>query len=644
MRIIILLAIAFVCCIQTHAGEPYAVSNISAALLKNANVVKRMEHQRFEIHSLTSTTLKYKYAFTILNENAEKWAQFVEHYDKLRKIVSIEGNLYDGNGKLLKKLKSKDIQDMSAVSDISLIEDNRVKRHNFYHRVFPYTIEYEVEVRYNNTFSFPPWYTQEGENLAVEQTKFTVVFPADYQLRYRAFNYKGDPVSGTEKNARSLTWEITNVPAIKKEPNSPKWHELTTAVIIAPTDFQIDDYRGNMTSWKEFGKFLYTLGKGRDVLPDNIKQQVKQLTANAKTDVEKVKVLYDYLQKNTRYISIQLGLGGWQPFEASYVATKGYGDCKALSNYMYSLLKEAGINSYYTLIRAGNQENITMPDFPSNQFNHAILCVPVKNDTLWLECTSQTAPAGYMGDFTGNRKALLLTEEGGVLVDTKKYLVSENLQTRFVKASIDETGLLYAAVRTRYRNMQQDYLHQVINVLSKDRVKEYLQELLDLPTYNVNNFKYTEKKDVYPEIEEELDLYVDGYATITGKRLFVSPNLLNKSSVKLNTEDRKYDICYFSEYKDIDTVVYELPKGYTAEAMPQDVSIKTKYGSYSSTVKLKENSLTYIRVREQYSGRYNPKEYNDIVKYFSEIYKADRSKIVLVKSVTEQQPVEKKPF
>ena len=62
------------------------------------------------------------------------------------------------------------------------------------------------------------------------------------------------------------------------------------------------------------------------------------------------------MQNNTRYISIQLGIGGWRPFEAAYVASKGYGDCKALSNYMYSLLKEAGILSYYTLVKAGAGE------------------------------------------------------------------------------------------------------------------------------------------------------------------------------------------------------------------------------------------------------------------------------------------------
>jgi transglutaminase-like putative cysteine protease len=139
-----------------------------------------------------------------------------------------------------------------------------------------------------------------------------------------------------------------------------------------------------MMSWKDFGKFVYSLKVGRDQLPDNIKQTVHQLADGLTDPKQKISRLYEYMQKNTRYVGIQLGIGGWQPFDAKYVATNGYGDCKALVNYMYSLLKEAGINSYYTLVRAGKYANYITTEFPSQQFNHVILCVPLQKDTVRL--------------------------------------------------------------------------------------------------------------------------------------------------------------------------------------------------------------------------------------------------------------------
>lgn len=613
------------------ADAPYAVKNIKPELLKNANVVKRMEEIRFEIYSTTHTVMNYKYAFTVLNENGEHMANFTEWYDKLRQINSIEGKLYDASGKQIKSLKAKDIKDLSGVDNISLMDDNRYKQHNFFHKVYPYTVEYEVEVKYNNTFYFPSWITQEDENLSVESTSYSLTCPADYQFRYKQLNYKGEPQQTTAKNKKTYTWSLANVPAIKKEFASPRWQEITTMLSVAPTHFELEGYKGNMSTWKEFGLFLYNLQKDRYTLPAAIKQKVKEMTAGL-SDKEKIKLLYNFMQQNTRYISIQLGLGGWQPFPAEYVAQKGYGDCKALSNYMYSLLKEVNIKSYYTLIKAGSQDHYMMEDFPSNQFNHAILCVPMANDTLWLECTSQTAPAGYMGDFTGNRKALLVDENGGVLVNTPSYGLKDNKQLRTIKGTIDAEGNLKVKASTQYAAIQQDYYHDLINHYSKDKIKEALQENLQFATYHVNDFKYTERKNEQPTITEDLDIDVSGFATITGKRMFIMPNLLNRSTWKPSNEDKRVtDICFYYAYTDVDTVMIEIPEGYAPESLPAPVSIKSKFGTYKSEIKIVDRQLMYTRVNEKFAGRFPASDYAEMVTYFNSINKADFAQAVLKK-------------
>lgn len=181
-----------------------------------------------------------------------------------------------------------------------------------------------------------------------------------------------------------MTWSAKDMPAITRETFSPLWHEMTTYVVFGPTEFQVDEYKGNMKDWQDFGKFVYSLGAGRDELPDDVKQKIHVIADGIKNPVEKIARLYEYMQRNTRYISIQLGIGGWQPFPAKDVAAKGYGDCKALTNYMYSILKEVGIPSYYSLIRAGRNANYITEDFPSSQFNHVILSVPIQKDTIWL--------------------------------------------------------------------------------------------------------------------------------------------------------------------------------------------------------------------------------------------------------------------
>ena len=137
----------------------YSVHLIPKELLKNANVVKRMEEIRFEVINTGETVLYRKYALTILNEAGDEHAAFYEWYDKLKSIRSIEGNLYDMMGNELKKVKNKDIQDVSGSSGID-VADDRVKSHNFYYKIYPYTVEYEVEIKYNFTLFMPTWTPQ----------------------------------------------------------------------------------------------------------------------------------------------------------------------------------------------------------------------------------------------------------------------------------------------------------------------------------------------------------------------------------------------------------------------------------------------------------------------------------------------------
>ena len=637
-----LVLISLFVCFNVFGGDgDYAVSKIAPALLKNANAVVRLEDISFEIKNTHETYERTHLVITILNENGDKYAEFVEGYDKLQEFISAEGSLYDATGKLLKRMKNKDLQDVSGVSEISLIDDNRLKVHDFFYKVYPYTIEYEWTTKYKYTLFFPIWMPQGEEKLSVELSRITIVSPSDYKFRYKAFNYNGEPAVSTADNRTYSVWTAKDLPAIKREIYSPDWYEQVTCVYFGPTDFEVENYKGNMATWQDFGKFIYTLKQGRDVLPQPVKQTIHQLTDGITDIRKKIQVLYEYMQKNTRYISIQLGIGGWQPFDATYVANKGYGDCKALTNYMYSILEEAGIPSNYSVIKAGRGAGDIIPDLPSSQFNHVILSVPLEKDTMWLECTSQTLPAGYLGDFTCDRHVLMVNEEGGKLVTTPKYKLNDNIEVRKITATLDEDATLQIHSESKYGSMQQDYLQQIINGLSKDKVKEFLHDELDFATYDVNNFVYKEEKSSHPFINETLDITVSNYATITGKRLFIIPNVMTRFTRRLPTdEERKTDVIFRMEFRDIDSVEITIPTGFEPESLPQPVNIESKFGKYSNSVKLDGNKITYYRNMDHYSGRFSAKEYTAIAAFYEAIYKADRNKIVLVRKETSSP----KPF
>jgi hypothetical protein len=635
MRKIIILFI-LITPVLTHAGDiNFAAKDIPAQLLKNADAVKRIDITEFSIINLQSTKLHEHYAITVLNENGDEHAVLHVIYGKLMSIDNIEGTLYDAQGHVVKRIKNKDIRDVSATDDNSMAVDTRMKTFDFYYKSYPYTVEYDIVTLNNNTFLFPNWVPQEDGAVSVESSEFTIQHPANYKVNYRAFYYKGSPEQTTDKGNVNQKWQVKNLPAIKVPFASSLLRELAPVVYFSPSEFEIGNYKGNMNSWKEFGDFQYSLNTGRDVLPQSIIQQLTPLLAGVSDTKEKIKILYNFLQHNTRYISIQLGIGGWQPFDAAYVAKNGFGDCKALSNYMYSLLKYAGIRSLYTLVYAGTTsyaKNRFIPDLPSQSFNHVILCVPLPKDTMWLECTSQQIPVGYMSDFTANRKALVITENGGVVVSTPIYKENENQQARKIKAALDEEGTLSLEAKTNYAAIQQDNLDQMVDNLSPEKIKEALEKNLPLSTYTINNYNYKQNKTALPSIDEELNVTASNYATITGKRIFLVPNVLNRSGLTLLADSsRTSDFIFTYAYRDQDEVEINVPAGYTIESSPKNVVMKTAFANYTINCTMKDNKIIYSRIMEQHAGRFKADMQKEIMDFYNGVYKIDRSRVVLVK-------------
>lgn len=623
-----LLPLFFCFCYLLSSAQNYDARLIPDSLKGQANAIKRFEEVAVIIKSASKAIIRHKWAITILNEAGEKYGKYSGFYGKFESSPDISGTLYDAYGKNIRSVKKKDIADMSYNDQISLISDERVKHHSFYYKIYPYTVEYEEEQEQKGIFFLPSWHPVMGHYFAVEQSRFVVEFPPGYGLRYKQFCYNAKPqISGN-----TYTWNINNLKGIEKEDFPPSFEEYTPSVYISPVEFEIDGHSGKMDSWLALGRFIGDLRANRDDLPENIKQDIHKLTDGVNDKNKKIKLLYDYLQQSTRYISIQLGIGGWQPFEASYVASKHYGDCKALSNYMVSILKEAGIKANYVWITAGEGEKGLWEDFPSPYFNHAIACVPSEKDTLWLECTSQTVSCGFMGSFTGNRKALLIADDGGHIVNTPVYKKGDNSQIRKISATVDESGNVIAEVLTKYTGLQQEEQHQLIHNYTREERDKVLNTAFNLPTYSVENEDYKEVKGKIPLVTEYLKLNVQGYASLTETRLFIQPNILNKNNIKLNTDKpRQFPIVYPHSFTDVDTVSIALPYNYETESLPKNISISNKFGKYSISYKVSINKIDVLRTYEREAATFPPSDFIELAKFYEEMNKADHARIVLVR-------------
>ncbi len=633
MRIIYPIILLLLTSATTFGQKKYVVTDIPEELRKNVNVVIRENHMSYKLLSPSKATLSVRQVITIMNEGGKRYARETVEYDKLSKITTFKGTAYDAYGSVVKKLKASDIYDQSAFDGFSLYSDNRFKKADLSLGYYPYTVEFEYEVEFKYVFIIPGAYALRGERVSVENFSYTLTYPTSMEPpRFKAINISEDPeIKQEPQGYESVKWTLRNLQPIVFEPHGPPRDELIPYIIAAPTAFEFDGYKGTMESWDKLGQWIAQLNKTRNDLPEETKQKIKELTANLPTREEKVKAVYGFLQNKTRYVSIQLGIGGFQPFEASLVDKTGYGDCKALSNYMVSMLEAIDIKSYYTLIRAGESSAKIKTDFPSSQFNHVVVFVPNGADTLWLECTSQTNPFGYMGSFTGNRKALAITDDGAKIVHTPIYTEDDNIQKRIAEIVVGLDGNAQATIQTSYSGLQ--YENDNLNFIlgNGEEEKKWAQKTTQIPSFDITTISTHQHRDRIPSATVNLNLTLKRFVTISGKRLFLTPNLMNRSTfIPEKVDERKTSVFRRMGYTDVDSIRYRMPEGIYPEFLPEPILIKSVFGEYESSVQIDKGDVVYVRKMKVRQGEFPAATYNELIDFFKAINKADNTKLVFL--------------
>jgi hypothetical protein len=609
--------------------ELYQASTIPDSLKEEANAVVRHSSVEFVVKAPGRATSRHHSIITILNEKADEEAAWALFYDrKFNSVGSAEMLVYDANGKQIKKYRKSDMYDRSAADGISIITDNRVLLLEHSIVSYPVTIEKIYEESMNSFLDLSDWRIQQPE-IAVQNSQFKVSVNPSVGFRFKNKNTGIKPQKGTENNYETYTWQVKNLKAVKPEDDVPAWRVMPK-IMFATNQFEFDGIPGDISTWANYGKWISGLNADVNRLTPKREEEIRNMTASLPNDKEKARFLYTYLQQNMRYVSIQLGIGGLKPFPAMFVDQKKYGDCKALSNYMYALLKAVNIPSYYALVRAGTNEEPADPAFPNDPFNHIILCIPFKSDTTWLECTSNTKPFGKLGEFTENRNALLITEDGGKLVNTPRSNILDNQFTSETHLILNPDGSAKAAVKIKGTGGYRD-VYVGLAAEKLDDQKEYIIRSLNLKQPSVFNFTDASDKDGTKEVN--IDLEYDKFCDVmAGTKQFYRPRVFDLWRLTVPvTEKRKTDFYFDHPMQKVCVTTIDLPQGYEVESMPQNTALKFTYGNY-------EVNYNYDAAKNQIisTAKFNltnqvvpAAKYAEMQQYMDDISKAQNKKLVI---------------
>jgi hypothetical protein len=263
-----------------------AISLIPSELLVGAHTVVRESKTLYIITSPKVYAEVVRETVTILKSNSPYRKLYV-HYNKYSKAKILAANIYDHNGKLLRKIKKDQISDRSAFDGFSLYSDNRFLFIDMDYPKLPYTVEYEYEVMNSETMSYPDWIPQ-SFGVAVQSASLVVRSGADSNVLTKVLNSIN--IHYTEK-LDAQTWSLQNAVAINHEVNGPSLYFACPLVLVSPVEFQVENYKGSMRDWNAFGKFIYEINVQDKILSEELSQQLDELLASASIPDEQIDLL-----------------------------------------------------------------------------------------------------------------------------------------------------------------------------------------------------------------------------------------------------------------------------------------------------------------------------------------------------------------
>lgn len=615
--------------------QDLSIKSIPAQLLLNANSILRDEQITVNIDAVDRMTITTKRTTTVLNKYGDHHISAYEMYDNDTRIRKMQAVVYNAAGKEIKKYRQRDFKDRSAVASGTLYSDNRVQYLDHTPQEYPYTIVYESEVRSGSTVFIQPWAPVSGYFLSVQKSTYNFQNPKNIPFRIAEKNLEEHKVQKLETDG-AFTYTITELPAYRHEYLSPDINKFLPGVRVALNEFTLVGVQGKATNWDEFGKWQYDyLLAGKNQLPAATVQKITALTKTAKDDVEKARIIYQYVQDNTRYISVQLGIGGWEPMLAGDVDKLGYGDCKALTNYTKALLDSQKIVSHYAVVFSGERKDLD-PDFASMQGNHVILNIPQEDEDIWLECTSQTTPFNYLGDFTDNRHVLLVKPEGGEIVKTKAYSFSENLRESYTTISLDNNGSFIAEVSRKSEGIPYGNIYDLVRETRENQILYYKNDWGYLQNLDITEILFENNRNDKIFTEK---VFFNGQKLTSkaGNRLLLPTNFFTVPVYNVpRTEERKlpFEIERGHFYKD--TFEFHLPTGFETESIPQAEKFENQFGKYSIEVQLKEqNGVPVIEVVREYilyDGVWPAEMYSEFRDFMNRINSLNNQKAVIMAS------------
>lgn len=479
-----------------------------------------------------------------------------------------------------------------------------------------------------NTFRF-------DTDSPVEMSQYNLLTSKDYKFSYKMLNSDLKPEITDVEGMTLYSWQLKNQAPIREESYMPPTGDISKTLFLSsiPDWNYISDWYVDLSATKAKSDFE---------VRETIKEIFEGKNPDKMKDMEKARVIYDYIIKNIRYSYIPFRQSGLIPQKASKVITTKIGDCKDVSTLFVTLAREVGVESHLVLVNTSDngEKSLTLP---SIEFNHCIAKAKLDGKEYYIELTSDLNSFSTVNGLLLNSFYLDIDtkkkSEPGLLDPPTRNVNKSSIRTKISfddnKMNIDRSGRLYGGVAANYRSVFKD--------ISREEQEQQLQGLIgsDYAGTKITSFKFDESlNNSSDSLSLDFGINVNNpFTKIGGMDIFKVPFLDKFSAQSAPDEtERKYPMeVYPLKYTDIEEEVIEIliPADKEIAELPEDVDYSSKHMDYSLKFKQDKNVVTARRTVKNKSAKVAVEDYQGFKKLLEEVIGADALQLGLRKK-TEQ--------
>jgi len=505
---------------------------------------------------------------------------------------------------------------------------------------------YQVTTEDHTIFSQDIWSFQ--HRLPTIVSRYSLTLPTGWTAKGVTFNYAAitPVVSGS-----TYSWELRDLPPIAPEPSSPRVSSMAPRLAVSffpPADSPSPNFK-IFSKWSEVSYWLSTLHDPQSIPNEAMTEKARQLTANAKTELDKIRAIGAFVQ-SIRYISIDIGVsrgGGMRPHAATEVFAKSYGDCKDKANLMRAMLKALNITSYPVGIYSGDPDYVRAEWASPHQFNHCIIAVKVSDDTqaatiitdptlgrlLIFDATDSETPVGDLPEYEQGSLALIVAGESGSLMHMPVTPVESNYLDRQIDASLSADGSLAAKIQEKAIGRWASDYRSEFRHLSRPDYNKAIEGWINAGATAATISK-VEPTDDAPagKFNLDIDFVAPSYGQLMQGRLLVfKPTIVSRRDALALTGAKRRQPVVLTSNAYSETVRVKLPAGFDVDELPDAVKLDSSFGSYQTNYEVKDGQLLFTRKLVQRAGTIPVEQYNSVRSFFEKIRAAEQAPVVLAK-------------